>query len=172
VTESTPAGRAAAAAAGVQGATRRPPGLDDRRSRAATDQASSPAGRATQARSGAGRRARLVVSKVSPLSVVKVTFLYSLCLFVILLVAVAVLWSVLNAAGVFDSVKTTAENLTSKPNGGVADWLSMSRVMTIAALVGAANIILITLLSAIGAVLYNVCSDAVGGIEVTLSERS
>ena len=85
-------------------------------------------------RRGTGRRARLVVSRVSPWSVVKVTFLYSICLFVILLVAVGVLWSVLNAAGVFDSVKSTAEDLTSKPNGGVAEWLSLSRVMLIATL--------------------------------------
>jgi hypothetical protein len=108
---------------------------------------------------------------VSPWSVVKVTFLYSLCLFVILLVAVGVLWSVLNAAGVFDSVKSTAEDLTSKPNGGVAQWVSLSRVMLIATLVGLANIVLVTVLSAIGSLLYNVCTDIVGGIEVTLSER-
>ena len=166
MTESTPAGRTGAAATGITGAARRATGVDERRPRTAADGA---AASRTTVRNG--RRARLVVSRVSPWSVVKVTFLYSLCLFVILLVAVGVLWSVLNAAGVFDSVKSTAEDLTSKPNGGVAEWLSLSRVMLIATLVGLANIVLVTVLSAIGSLLYNVCTEIVGGIEVTLSER-
>jgi hypothetical protein len=170
VTESTPAGRAGAATSGFQGAARRLTGVEERRPRTAADGATAGAASRAAPRGG-GRRARLVVSRVDPWSVVKVTFLYSLCLFVILLVAVGVLWSVLNAAGVFDSVKSTAEDLTSKPNGGVAEWLSLSRVMLIATLVGLANIILVTLLSAIGSLLYNVCTDIVGGVEVTLSER-
>jgi hypothetical protein len=170
VTESTPAGRTSAAATGITGAARRVTGVEERRTRTAADGAAAGAASRTATRS-TGRRARLVVSRVNPWSVVKVTFLYSLCLFVILLVAVGVLWSVLNAAGVFDSVKSTAEDLTSKPNGGVAEWLSLSRVMLIATLVGLANIILVTVLSAIGSLLYNVCTDIVGGIEVTLSER-
>lgn len=170
MTESTPAGRTSAAAAGMTGATRRLTGVEERRPRTASDAATSASASRAATRSG-GRRARLVVSRVDPWSVVKVTFLYSLCLFVILLVAVGVLWSVLNAAGVFDSVKSTAEDLTSKPNGGVAEWLSLSRVMLIATLVGLANIVLVTVLSAIGSLLYNLCTDLVGGIEVTLSER-
>jgi Transmembrane domain of unknown function (DUF3566) len=170
VTESTPAGRTSAAATGITGAARRVTGVEERRTRTAADGATAGAASRSAPRS-TSRRARLVVSRVSPWSVVKVTFLYSLCLFVILLVAVGVLWSVLNAAGVFDSVKSTAEDLTSKPNGGVAEWLSFSRVMLIATLVGLANIILVTVLSAIGSLLYNVCTDIVGGVEVTLSER-
>ena len=170
MTESTPAGRSGAAATGITGAARRI-GVGERPTRTAADGATAGAASRTAVR-GTSRRARLVVSRVSPWSVVKVTFLYSLCLFVILLVAVGVLWSVLNAAGVFDSVKSTAEDLTSKPNGGVAEWLSLSRVMLIATLVGLANIVLITVLSAIGSLLYNVCTDIVGGVEVTLSERS
>jgi hypothetical protein len=170
VTESTPAGRTSAAATGLTGAPRRVTGVEDHRTRATADGATTATATRTAPRTGS-RRARLVVSRVSPWSVVKVTFLYSLCLFVILLVAVGVLWSVLNTAGVFDSVKSTAEDLTSKPNGGVAQWLSLSRVMLIATLVGLANIVLVTVLSAIGALLYNVCTDIVGGIEVTLSER-
>jgi hypothetical protein len=38
-------------------------------------------------------------------------------------------------------------------------------------LVGAVNIVLMTALATIGAFVYNICSDLVGGIEVTLAER-
>jgi hypothetical protein len=133
---------------------------------------SSAAPRAAAGTRVSTRRAKLVVSKVNTWSVVKVTFLYSVCLFVILLVATATLWSVLNSAGVFDSIRHTASDISSKPDGGLGDWLSLSRVLSMAALIGVANILLITGLSAIGALLYNVCTDVVGGVEVTLSEQN
>ncbi len=66
---------------------------------------------------------------------------------------------------------TTLTNDSKNNHSSVADWLSFSRVMLIAIVLGAANVIAFTLLSTIGALLYNLCSDFVGGIEVTLVER-
>ncbi len=40
-----------------------------------------------------------------------------------------------------------------------------------AAIIGVVNIVLFIALSTIGSVVYNLCADLVGGIEVTLSER-
>ena len=40
-----------------------------------------------------------------------------------------------------------------------------------ATVVGAVNIVLFTALATIGAFVYNICADLVGGIEVTLAER-
>ena len=73
--------------------------------------------------------------------------------------------------GVFKSIVDAANTLTDTSNAGIADWLTFSRVMLIAVVVGAANVIAFTLLSTIGALLYNLCSDFVGGVEVTLVER-
>jgi hypothetical protein len=39
------------------------------------------------------------------------------------------------------------------------------------AIVGVVNIVLFIALSTIGSVVYNLCADLVGGVEVTLSER-
>nr|MDT0667238.1 DUF3566 domain-containing protein [Micromonospora sp. DSM 115978] len=78
---------------------------------------------------GAGRRARLTLSRINPLSVTRITFAFSLCTFVVLLVAVAVLWFVLNSVGVFDSVVDAADTLTDGDNEGVQGWLSFSRAM-------------------------------------------
>jgi transmembrane protein DUF3566 len=44
-------------------------------------------------------------------------------------------------------------------------------VLGSAAVVGAINIVLFTALATVGAFVYNLCSDLVGGIELTLSER-
>ena len=40
-----------------------------------------------------------------------------------------------------------------------------------AAIIGVVNIVLFIALTTIGSVIYNLCADLVGGVEVTLSER-
>lgn len=129
---------------------------------------------AASVRPSMARRARLKVQHMGPLSVLRISLTFSLCMFIVLLVAVAALWVVLDSSGVFKSIvnaATTLTNDTKDNHSSVADWLSFSRVMLIAIVLGAANVIAFTMLSTIGALLYNLCSDFVGGIEVTLVER-
>jgi hypothetical protein len=121
--------------------------------------------------SGSSRRARLKVAHVNPLSVLRLSFVFSLCVFVVLVVAAAVLWGVLDSIGVFNSIVKATDTLTDKSSGGARAWLSFSRVMELALLVGAINVILMTALSTLGALLYNVCAEMIGGVEVTLSEQ-
>jgi len=121
------------------------------------------------------RRAHLVLSRVEPWSVTKFSFVISLVAFVVLFVAIAVLYFLLAALGVFDSLTETLRDLTTSGDGGQAgfdpaSWFSASRILGYTALIGALNVILITALSTIGAVLYNLSADLVGGVEVTLSE--
>jgi hypothetical protein len=123
------------------------------------------------ARSSMARRARLKISHLGPLSVMRISLTFALCMFIVLLVAVAALWAVLDTSGVFKSIADAANTLTDKSNAGINQWLTFGRVMLIAVVVGAANVIAFTLLSTIGALLYNLCSDFVGGVEVTLVER-
>ena len=40
-----------------------------------------------------------------------------------------------------------------------------------AGIIGAINIVLMTALCTVGTFIYNMCSDLVGGLEITLSER-
>jgi hypothetical protein len=123
------------------------------------------------ARSSMARRARLKISHLGPLSVMRISLTFALCMFIVLVVAVAALWAVLDTSGVFKSIANAANTLTDKSNAGINHWLTFGRVMLITVVVGAANVIAFTLLSTIGALLYNLCSDFVGGVEVTLVER-
>ncbi len=123
------------------------------------------------ARTGGARRARLKVAHLGPLSVMRISLTFALCMFIVLLVAVAALWFVLDSSGVFKSIEDAANTLTDKERSGLANWLSFGRVMLVTVVLGAANVIAVTLLSTIGALLYNLCSDFVGGVEVTLVER-
>jgi hypothetical protein len=119
------------------------------------------------------RQAHLTVARVEPWSVMKFSFVVSLVAFVILFVAVTVLYGALAGLGVFDSLQRVVSNVTSgQGSTGVnaKAWFSASRVLGYTALLGSLNIVLITAMSTIGAVVYNLTSRLVGGVEVTLKE--
>jgi hypothetical protein len=120
------------------------------------------------------RRARLVLGRVDPWSVMKLSFLLSIALAIVALVAVAVLWSVLDSMGVFDSVGRTVESVTRERDTAegfdILAYVGFERVMTLTALLTGINVILMTALCTLGAFLYNLAASLVGGLHVTLSE--
>jgi hypothetical protein len=124
-------------------------------------------------RTGEGRHANLVIARLEPWSVMKFSFLISLVAWVILFVAVTLLYYALSGLGVFAAIQRTLESVTSSqqsPGVSLAAWTSASRVLVYTMLIGAVDIILITALSTIGAVIYNLVTHLGGGIEITLKE--
>ena len=168
---------ASAAAAGLTGAAAglagSVSGFWQRRSeRKASTQRQVRQGRATVRRSNK-RQAMLTLSRVEPWSVMKFSFVASVVAFIILFVAVAVLYMVLSALGVFDSLQHQVSSITSSQNAAgtnISHWFSASLILGWTALLGALNIVLITALSTIGSVVYNLIAKTVGGVEVTLRE--
>jgi hypothetical protein len=119
------------------------------------------------------RQAHLTVARVEPWSVMKFSFVVSLVAFVILFVAVSVLYGALAGLGVFDSLQRVVTDVTSSqgsPGVNAKVWFNASRILGYTALLGSLNIVLITAMSTIGAVVYNLTSRLVGGVEVTLKE--
>jgi hypothetical protein len=135
-----------------------------------------PGGSAAAARTGSqarARRAELVIARLEPWSVMKFSFLMSLVAWVVLFVAVAFLYFVLSSLGVFTSIQHTLTSVTSSSGSSGASlshWFSASRVLGYTMLLGAVNIVLITALSTVGAMIYNLVTHLGGGIEVTLRE--
>lgn len=118
------------------------------------------------------RRASLQVKRVDPWSVLKLAFVLSVALFFVWMVAVGVLYGVLDGMGVWDKLNGTyTEFAANTSTGGSGPLITASRVFGIAAAIGAVNIILITALATVGAFVYNVSADLAGGLEVTLAER-
>lgn len=114
------------------------------------------------------RRARLTLKKIDPWSVLKVTFVYALALYVVILVAIAVLYGVLAGMGVFHSLNSFLSTVGA--SGKVSAYLGFGRIFLYALVIGAVNVVLFTALSTLGAFIYNVCGDLVGGLELTLTE--
>jgi hypothetical protein len=135
----------------------------------------APANSAKPANTKPARKAQLQLARLEPWSVMKFSFVMSLVCFVILLVAVIVLYVILAGLGVFDAISDTINSLTreqGETTGSVdaGNWFSFFRVFGYTVLVGALNVMLITALSTVGSVIYNLAADLVGGVEVTLKE--
>lgn len=119
------------------------------------------------------RKARLRVAKADPWSVMKVSFLLSIALGICTIVAVAVLWMVLDAIGVFSTVGETISDATGSGTDGGFDlqgFLSLPRVITFTAVIAVIDVVLATALATLGAFVYNLSAGFVGGVELTLAE--
>jgi Transmembrane domain of unknown function (DUF3566) len=119
------------------------------------------------------RRANLIVARLEPWSVMKFSFLISLVAWIVLFVAVALLYYALHSLGVFASLQKTLASVTSSQGSAGVDlskWTSGTRVMGYTMLLGAIDVVLITALSTLGAVVYNLVTHLGGGIEITLKE--
>jgi hypothetical protein len=119
------------------------------------------------------RRARLHIKRIDPWSVMKFSFAVSFVLFVMVIVATAVLYLGLDKMEVFKSInKALAEMVgAAGTSAGSSFKITAKGVIGGAALIGLVNVVLFTALATLGAFIYNVCADLVGGIELTLAER-
>ncbi|WP_410637724.1 DUF3566 domain-containing protein [Amycolatopsis sp. lyj-346] len=119
------------------------------------------------------RRASLQVKRFDPWSVLKLSLVLGVAMFFVWLVAVGVLYTVLDGMGVWDKLNGTYSSLVGGEgaNASAEPLISAGRVFGIAAILGAINIVLVSALATVSAFIYNVSADLAGGLEVTLSER-
>jgi hypothetical protein len=120
------------------------------------------------------RKARLVLARVDPWSVMKLSFLLAVALAVVAVVAVFVVWSVLDTMGVFDSVGGTVESITRSSDNAqgvdILDYVGLSRVLSLTLVLAVVNVVLMTALCTLAAFLYNMAASLVGGLHVTFTE--
>lgn len=119
------------------------------------------------------RRARLRLTHIDPWSVMKTAFLLSIAIGIVTVVAVGIVWSVLGAAGVWDSINRAVADVAGDTGGDFAieDYLGTSRIMGITMLLAVVDVFLITVVATLGAFLYNLAAALLGGLEVVFAEE-
>lgn len=134
----------------------------------------SSSGSATGSNATRTRKARLRLSQIDPWSVMKVSFVLSIALAIVLVVAVAVLWMILDSLGVFSSLQQTVGSIAGSGSDGfdISSYVSFTHVIGFSLLIALIDIVLITALSTLAAYLYNVACGFVGGLELTLAEEN
>ena len=117
------------------------------------------------------RRMKLSLTHLDAWSVAKVTFMLSIAGALIQIIAVALLWSLLKVVGVFDQVMQIVSSAGLDAGGiNLANVFSLPTVLSGVTIFSIAEIVLITILVTIFALLYNVVSSLVGGVHVTLGD--
>ena len=119
---------------------------------------------------GRSRRARLSLKRIDPWSVFLFSLVASVFVGIAVVVAVAVLYAVVGALGITESLnelfaEVTGGSVTTEP------LLTSGRVVGSAAVLAAVNVVFLTLLATLSALLYNLCASFTGGLELTLGER-
>ncbi|MFD2077971.1 DUF3566 domain-containing protein [Actinopolymorpha cephalotaxi] len=103
----------------------------------------------------------------------KTAFLLSIAFAIVTVVAVSVVWYVLQAAGVYDSISRTITDVlgsASETRFNLEDYIGLQRVLGFTALICVVDVILITAIATLCAFLYNLSASLLGGLEVTLAE--
>jgi hypothetical protein len=142
---------------------------------------SAPTPRAAQHKSNAERlqvsrrsqgplRAGMQIRRIDPWSALKVSALLSVALFFVWMIAVAFLYLVLGGMGVWSKLNSNVGDLLTNTNE-TGQLVSGGTIFGGAFLIGLVNIVLLTAMATLGAVIYNLSTDLVGGVEVTLADR-
>jgi hypothetical protein len=115
-----------------------------------------------------------MLTKIDPWSVLKTSFMLSIAFAIVLLVAVAILWWVLDRLGVFDSLSRTVNDIAGSGTTqfDLKSVLSFGRVMGITLVLAAFQIVLLSVLATLFAFLYNLAVGISGGLELTLAEET
>lgn len=117
-------------------------------------------------------RASMQIRRIDPWSTLKVSLLLSVALFFVWMIAVAFLYLVLGGMGVWSKLNSNVGDLLTSAGGGAGgELVSSGTIFGGAALIGLVNIVLLTAMATIGAFIYNLSTDLVGGVEVTLADR-
>ena len=119
------------------------------------------------------RRARLRLTRIDPWSVMKTAFLLSVAFGIVTVVSVLMVWTVLDGAGVWESINRTVTDVVGQESASdfdVENYIGTSRVIGFTMLIAAVDVVLLTAIATLGAFLYNMAAALLGGIEVTLAE--
>ncbi|HET9673040.1 MAG TPA: DUF3566 domain-containing protein, partial [Actinomycetota bacterium] len=128
------------------------------------------------------RRTRVEVRRISPFSVLKFSLIFYFCMFLVLYLALAMIWAVLQASGVIDSFEQLLGQVFPSgsgisPTGEVSTGgappvqIDTGEVFTWLFLAGCVGVAIWSMINVFLAVMYNLISDIVGGVEVTLADR-
>ncbi len=116
-------------------------------------------------------RASMQIRRIDPWSTLKVSLVLSGVMFFVWMIAVAFLYLVLGGMGVWTKLNSNVGDLLTSDSGAGGELISSGTIFGGATLIGLVNIVLLTAMATAGAFIYNLITDLVGGVEVTLADR-
>lgn len=112
------------------------------------------------------RQVRLRLVYLDFWSMVKLSFLIALAGSIVIVVATALVWIILNQTGVFTQIDALLKDVTGQNTYSIMDQFSLGQVLGFSVVVGILNVVVGTVLGAIVSVLYNLSVRITGGLLV------
>ncbi|VXC21837.1 DUF3566 domain-containing protein [Curtobacterium sp. 8I-2] len=112
------------------------------------------------------RQVRLRLVYVDFWSMVKLSFLIALAGSIVIVVATALVWVILNQTGVFTQIDALLKDVTGQNSYSIMDQFSLGQILGFSIVVGILNVVVGTVLGAIVSVLYNLSVRITGGLLV------
>lgn len=125
---------------------------------------------------GGGRRTRAVIRKVGPLSVLRWSMFFYFCLFLIFFFAMWIIYGVLESTGVMKSLGNLLGGAglgtcPADPNADCTFAFDQGWIFSRLFIVGVVLVCIWSVINVLVVLLYNLVSDVIGGIEITLAEK-
>jgi hypothetical protein len=117
------------------------------------------------------RRTRVTIRRVGPLSVLTFSLIFYFCVMLAGFLGLVFLYMIMQAVGVIDSIEEWITKIFPQ-NGGASFQIEPGYLFPRAFLIGCGMVVVWSLINLMVAFLYNLISDVVGGVEITLAEKS
>jgi hypothetical protein len=112
------------------------------------------------------KQVRLKLVYVDFWSTVKLSFLAGICLAIIAVVGTFLIWTVLDRTGIFDQVNSLFKDISGAGGSDLRSILGLGQVMGFSLIVAILDIVVVTALGAVFALLYNLSVKITGGLLV------
>ena len=125
----------------------------------------------------APRRVRARIRRVNPWSVLKVSLILYFCLMLVALLGFAILYMILDSIGIIAPIEQLIGSVGFGQSQGTGEGavsvfeINFGYLMRTIFLIGIVSTAVWAVFTLFVALLYNLISDLVGGVEVTLVER-
>ena len=117
------------------------------------------------------RRVRLTLSRLDPFSVMKLSFLISIAVGIATVIAVVLLWNLVDAIGLWTQIDQLGRDLNGGDPLPFMDFFSFSKMVSYGTVVAVVNVVLITALGTLLAFLYNLVAALLGGLKMTFTDE-
>ena len=117
------------------------------------------------------KQVRLKLVYIDFMSALKMSFLLGLAQFIVVVVGTLLLYLVFVQTGIFTTANNVAGEVLGNNSFDINSIASLGKTVGAAAAVGVVNLIVITVLGAICAVLYNAAAKITGGLSIGFTNQ-
>lgn len=117
------------------------------------------------------RSVHMTVSRIDPWSALKLSFLISVAIGIMMVIAAIVLWLLLDGMHVWSNIDGLLKTLNSEELLKLGQFLEFGRMIPFAVVAAVLEVVLMTLFGGVFALVFNLVALLVGGFKITVTDE-